>query len=92
MAFTPVALHNTTSPDGKGERGQFSIVVNGDPAATIEANVGSASQVQLKVLPRWNKVQLALAAGNFQPIVFEPSSGDARQLSFALADLAFSSP
>ena len=92
MAFTPVALHDATSPDGKGERGQFSIVVNGDSAATIEANVGSASQVQLKLLPGWNKVQLALAAGNFQPIVFEPSSGDARQLSFALADLAFSSP
>ncbi|MBX2997416.1 MAG: hypothetical protein KF893_02810 [Caldilineaceae bacterium] len=84
FTLTPIALHDPGSPDGKGAKGALNITSNGSEMQQLIVEIGIQSVINLKISKGWNEVKLSLDAGNFRPADFDPSTGDYRQLSFAL--------
>ena len=50
----------------------------------LTVGIGIQSVIELKIKKGWGEVKLSLDEGNFRPADFDPSTGDYRQLSFAL--------
>jgi hypothetical protein len=87
LRATPVALHDSASPDGKGAAGSLGVSINNQARGAWPVTVGSPFAVPLELPAGWSQVSLNLAAGSFRPIDVDPSSGDSRSLSFALQNL-----
>jgi hypothetical protein len=87
LGGVPVALHDSTRPDGKGPAGTLLARVNDRPLTEWPVEVGRPFSMSLDLEEGWNAVTLALAAGNFRPIDLDPGTGDSRLLSFALQDV-----
>jgi hypothetical protein len=90
LASTLVALHQPGAPGGLGEAGALRVSVNGGPAERLAVRVETPFSADLALEAGWNRVRLALEAGNFRPAGVDPASADTRPLSFALGrvDLA----
>jgi hypothetical protein len=88
LSGVPIALHDATSPDGKGTTGSLALTLNGKPMEeAMPVIVGERFAAPLALPAGWSQLALNLAAGNFRPIDIEPSTGDSRVLSFALQNL-----
>src|SRR5262249_11682850 len=70
--------------DGLGERGALLIAANGEAAQRLPLEVGKPLTAEVALRAGWNKITLALEAGNFQPSAIFAGNGDQRQLSFVL--------
>lgn len=84
FTLTPIALHDPGSPDGKGANATINITSNGSEIQQMSVEIGKQSVIELKMMKGWNGVKLSLDEGNFRPADYDPSTGDYRQLSFAL--------
>lgn len=87
LALTPAVLYDPARPDGLGDQGDLRIAVNDRPAATVPVRVGQPATTVLDLDAGWNRVELALAGGNFRPSDLQPGNGDRRLLSFAPASI-----
>lgn len=73
--------------DGLGPRGELAVRLNGTPVAQLDLRAGQVAGTTIELVAGWNRVELALAAGNFQPSEAFPGNGDQRQLSFQVAEI-----
>lgn len=87
LRSTPVAIHEPGAPAGMGTQGTLAVTVNGQAGASQALRVGQPFSFQASLEPGWNIVTLDLAAGNVRPIDLDPSTGDPRELSFALSPI-----
>lgn len=77
-------LHDPGAYDGRGDRGLMRVAANGAFLCLLPVEIGQMAVIDVPLERGWNSVALALASGNFVPARFQPGSGDARELSFAV--------
>ncbi len=53
----------------------------------LAVEIGVQSTIDLEMEEGWNEVRLWLETGSFRPADFDPSTGDYRQLSFAVTPI-----
>ncbi|HSJ59390.1 MAG TPA: hypothetical protein VLC95_19550 [Anaerolineae bacterium] len=87
LLLLPVAVHDPGGEKGLGSAGTVVVSANAGEAQTLDCVVGRQAEIDLTMAAGWNRVSLALSAGNFCPAEVEPGNGDRRELAFAFARL-----
>ena len=84
LRLLPVYLYAPGSEGGLGAEGAMQVDLEGGEAVQRAVRVRQPLAIPLQLRAGWNRVVLALEAGNFRPRDVQPCSRDERRLSFAL--------
>lgn len=87
LTAMPRSLHESSSANGTGSHGVMIVAVNDQTVERSDVWVGQPFAIGVNLNAGWNRVSFSLVEGNFRPIDFQPGNGDARELSFALAEI-----
>lgn len=87
LSSTPTALHDQEATKGFGDRGTMRVSTDGRLSVETPVQTGQPFAIELSLQPGWNIINLELLAGNVRPIDVDPSTGDARLLSYALGPI-----
>jgi hypothetical protein len=88
LELTPASFHDPDSPDGVGSQGMIIASVNHESPQRFAAYVGQPFTVNMALHEGFNRMTLALEAGNLRPSDVQPGNGDQRLLSFALGKIS----
>ena len=84
MESMAVALHKSEASQGLGEQGILNITTNNQSITKLSVRIEEPFVIETELQAGWNVIAIELEAGNFSPADMNSSSGDKRQLSFAL--------
>jgi hypothetical protein len=87
LEMTPGALYDPEAQDGAGQQGTMLLQVDDRPQQQMEVHLNELCSVEVALQAGWNRLMLALEAGNFRPGDVQPGNGDERLLSFALTGI-----